>query len=71
MPTERPDNLDLRRRRKNLRLSLDDIALALGFEPDAARAAISRFERGIGRLPYEKGREDYERVLGEREAAVA
>lgn len=60
------DNLDLRRRRKELNLSLDDAA-ALLYGRDKATAnvpALSRFERGKRTdLPGGKTRKDFERVL--------
>ena len=56
------DNLDLRRRRKEKGLSLDEVATRLYGRDmsEATRPAISRFERGTrADLPHGKTRADY------------
>ena len=56
------DNLDLRVKRREVGLTLDDMSIALGCDI----SSISRFERGYrSDLPGGLGRADYERVLRE------
>ena len=65
------NNLDLRKRRKRLGISLDE----LGAELEVDISGISRFERGFRvDLPHGKGRADYEaalsRIEGRRQGAA-
>lgn len=69
----KPSNLDLRKRRKVLGISLDEIGSLLG---GVDTAALSRFERGYrDGLPNGLTRADYEALLdrleSERAEAVA
>jgi hypothetical protein len=56
---------ELRRRRKQLDLTLTDVTKALYGEGRVVslRPMVSRFERGLGNLPGGKTPTDYERML--------